>query len=62
MAAGEGIAILSDIVVGRELKSGALVKAHGLSLPGYGFYVAHVPGHPEQPSIDAFSAWLRQVI
>ncbi len=62
VAAGEGIAILSDIVVGRELKSGALVKAHDLSLPGYGFYVAHVPGHPEQPSIDAFSAWLRQVI
>ena len=62
VAAGEGIAILSDIVVGRELKSGALVKAHDLSLPGYGFYLAHVPDHPGQPGIDAFSAWLRQVI
>lgn len=62
VAAGEGIAILSDIVVGRELKSGALVKAHNLSLPGYGFYVAHIPNHPEQPSIDAFSAWLRHII
>jgi LysR family glycine cleavage system transcriptional activator len=61
VAAGEGIAILSDIVVGRELKNGALVKAHDLSLPGYGFYVAHVPNHPEQPGIDAFSAWLRLV-
>jgi LysR family transcriptional regulator, glycine cleavage system transcriptional activator len=61
VAAGQGIAMFSDIVVSRELKSGTLVKAHGLSLPGYGFYVVHVPNHPEQPSIEAFSAWLRLV-
>jgi LysR family transcriptional regulator, glycine cleavage system transcriptional activator len=59
VAAGQGIAIFSDIVVGRELASGVLVRAHDLSLPGYGFYVVHVPNHPEQPSIEAFSAWLR---
>lgn len=62
VVAGEGIAILSDVVVGRELKSGVLVKAHDLSLPGYGFYVVHVPHHPEELSIEAFSAWLRRVI
>jgi LysR family glycine cleavage system transcriptional activator len=61
VTAGQGIAMFSDIVVGRELKSGALIRAHDLSLPGYGFYVVHVPNHPEQPSIDAFSAWLRSV-
>lgn len=61
VTAGEGIAILSDVVVGRELKSGLLVKAHDLSLPGYGFYVLHAPHHPEQPNIEAFSAWLRTV-
>lgn len=61
VAAGQGIAMFSDIVVGRELKSGVLVRAHDLSLPGYGFYVVHVSNHPEQPSIDAFSAWLRSV-
>ena len=44
--AGQGIAMFSDIVVGRELKSGILVKAHDLSLPGYGSYVVHVPNHP----------------
>ena len=62
VAAGQGIAMLSDVVVGRELKSGVLVKAHDLSLPGYGFYVVHVANHPEQPSIEAFSTWLRLVI
>jgi LysR family transcriptional regulator, glycine cleavage system transcriptional activator len=61
VAAGQGIAMLSDVVVSRELKSGVFVKAHDLSLPGYGFYVVHVPNHPEQPSIGAFSAWLRLV-
>jgi LysR family glycine cleavage system transcriptional activator len=61
VAAGQGIAMFSDVVVGRELRSGVLVKVHDLSLPGYGFYVVHVPNHPEQPNIEAFSAWLRSV-
>jgi LysR family transcriptional regulator, glycine cleavage system transcriptional activator len=61
VVAGQGIAMFSDIVVSGELKRGTLVKAHDLSLPGYGFYVVHVPNHPEQPSIEAFSAWLRLV-
>jgi LysR family transcriptional regulator, glycine cleavage system transcriptional activator len=61
VAAGQGIAICSDVVVSRELESGALVKAHDLSLPGYGFYLVCVPDHPQQPNIEAFSAWIRSV-
>jgi LysR family transcriptional regulator, glycine cleavage system transcriptional activator len=57
--AGQGIAICSDVVVGRELKSGLLVKAHDFSLPGYGFYLVHLPHHPRQATIDAFAAWMR---
>lgn len=59
VVAGQGIAICSDVVISRELASGKLIKAHGLSLPGYGFYVVHRPFHPRQPVIDAFSAWMR---
>jgi LysR family glycine cleavage system transcriptional activator len=62
VAAGQGIAICSDVVVSRELKSGALVKAHALSLPGYGFYLVSVPSHPQRPNIEAFSAWMRSVM
>lgn len=62
VAAGQGIAICSDVVVSRELKSGALVKAHALSLPGYGFYLVSVPNHPQRPNIEAFSAWMRSVV
>jgi LysR family transcriptional regulator, glycine cleavage system transcriptional activator len=62
VAAGQGIAICSDVMVGRELKSGALVKAHALSLPGYGFYLVSVPDHPQRPNIEAFSAWMRSMV
>lgn len=60
VVAGQGVAICSDVVVSRELASGALVKAHALSLPGYGFYFISVP--PQQPHIEAFSAWMRSVV
>lgn len=62
VAGGQGIAICSDVVLSHELKSGALIKAHGLSLPGYGFYLVYVPDHPQQSKIGAFSAWMRSII
>jgi LysR family glycine cleavage system transcriptional activator len=62
VVAGQGVAVCSDIVVSHELKSGALVRAHSLSLPGYGFYLAYVPNHPQQPNIEAFAAWTRSVL
>jgi LysR family glycine cleavage system transcriptional activator len=62
VVAGQGIAIFSNVVVSRELASGTLVKAHDLSLPGYGFYLVHVPNHARQPHIEAFSAWMRSVV
>ncbi|MEJ2377224.1 MAG: LysR substrate-binding domain-containing protein [Pseudolabrys sp.] len=57
--AGQGIAICSDVVVGDELKAGTLVKAHELSLPGYGFYLVHLHGHFRRPIVDVFSSWIR---
>jgi LysR family glycine cleavage system transcriptional activator len=56
--AGQGVSILSDIVVSRELESGLLVKALDLAIPGLGFYLVHVPGHPRQPTIEAFLSWM----
>jgi LysR family transcriptional regulator, glycine cleavage system transcriptional activator len=57
--AGQGISILSDIVVARELESGLLVKALDLAIPGLGFYLVHIPGHPRQAAIEAFLSWMR---
>lgn len=61
VVAGQGIAILSNVVVGLALRSGELVRAHELSLAGYGFYMVHLPGHPQLPIIEAFLAWMKAV-
>jgi LysR family glycine cleavage system transcriptional activator len=57
--AGQGIGLLSDVLVAGELATGTLVKALDLKLPGYGFFLAHTPDHPRQRLIDAFGKWLR---
>ncbi|BCG87296.1 hypothetical protein MesoLj113c_34060 [Mesorhizobium sp. 113-3-9] len=62
VVAGQGIAICSDVVVGRELENGSLVKAHPLSLPGYSFYVVWMHSSPRSTIIESFSAWTRTVI
>jgi LysR family glycine cleavage system transcriptional activator len=61
VVAGQGVAICSDVVVSHELKSGALVKAHPLSLPGYGFYLVSAPHSARAAMIEAFSARMRTV-
>jgi len=58
---GQGVAICSDVVVGNELRSGQLVKAHPLALPGYGFYLVSMPHSPQAPVIEAFSTWMRAI-
>jgi LysR family glycine cleavage system transcriptional activator len=45
-----------------ELERGELVKAHELSLPGLGFYLLHLPEHPQKPVIALFTDWLRSVV
>jgi LysR family transcriptional regulator, glycine cleavage system transcriptional activator len=60
--AGQGLAICSDVLVGPELASGALVRVSDISLPGYGFYVVSRTGHPKQPSIRVFAAWARAMV
>jgi LysR family glycine cleavage system transcriptional activator len=62
VVAGQGIAICSDVVARDELERGGLVKAHDLSLPGYGYYLVHMPHHPRLATIAAFSAWMRAVM
>jgi LysR family glycine cleavage system transcriptional activator len=60
--AGQGIGIFSDVLVATELAAGTLVKAFDVSLPGYRFYLVHMPNHPREKTIRAFSIWLQSVI
>lgn len=57
--AGQGIGIFSNVLVGPELATGALVKAFSLSLSGYRFYLVRKPGHPREKIIAAFARWLQ---
>lgn len=59
--AGQGIAICSDVLVGQELKNGTLVRAHELSLPGYGYYLVHPRDRAKRPGIEAFAKWVMTV-
>jgi LysR family transcriptional regulator, glycine cleavage system transcriptional activator len=59
--AGQGISILSDVLVARELESGVLIKALDLAIPGLGFYLVHIPGHPRQATIDALLSWINAI-
>jgi LysR family transcriptional regulator, glycine cleavage system transcriptional activator len=56
---GQGILIVSDVLVERELKEGTLVKAMEFSMPGYGFYVTYLPDHPYEAMIESFLSSLR---
>jgi LysR family glycine cleavage system transcriptional activator len=58
---GQGVAICSDVVVSNELRSGLLVKAHPLALPGYGFYLVAMAHSPQAAVIEAFSNWMREL-
>jgi LysR family transcriptional regulator, glycine cleavage system transcriptional activator len=60
--AGQGLAICSDLLVGRELADGTLIRMSEISLPGYGFYGVYRSGHPKEPLIKAFLSWARSVI
>jgi LysR family transcriptional regulator, glycine cleavage system transcriptional activator len=49
------------VVVRNELRSGLLVRAHQLSLPGYGLYLVSMTDSPRAPVIEAFSTRMRAI-
>lgn len=57
--AGQGIAICSDVVIADALRDGTLCRVHELTLPGFGFYLIHLPDTPRRPTIDAFHDWMK---
>lgn len=56
--AGQGIAILSDVVVEADLRAGRLLKAHDFGLPGRRYFVCHPPGGPRLEAAKTFAAWV----
>jgi LysR family glycine cleavage system transcriptional activator len=59
--AGQGIGILSDLLVARELESGVLVSLSTVTLEGYGIYLVLSPGQLSLPPMREFADWMRAV-
>ncbi len=60
--AGQGIALVSDVLVRRELSSGALVQPVDFSIDGLAFYVAYLPDAPRRDAIENFLLWARDEV
>ncbi|WP_256754801.1 LysR substrate-binding domain-containing protein [Mesorhizobium sp. Mes31] len=56
--AGQGIGIMSDVMLSPELARGELIRAHPLTLPGLGYWLTHLPNHPRKRAIGQFADWL----
>jgi LysR family glycine cleavage system transcriptional activator len=61
VVAGQGVGILSDVLVADELAAGTLAKAFDLGLSGYHFYLVHAQGHVREKVIRRFTAWLKSI-
>ncbi|WP_156640345.1 LysR substrate-binding domain-containing protein [Bosea sp. PAMC 26642] len=57
---GQGLAICSDVLVGNERSTGALIQISPLRLAGYGFHIAHRAKHPKIGAINAFIDWAQR--
>ena len=55
--AEQGIILVSNLLVARELAEGILVKAVDIALPGYGFYLDHESDYRRQSMVDLFVSW-----
>lgn len=60
--AGQGIAILSDLLIRRELDQGLLLPLSDVSLDGYGIYLVTIPRHPLKKSAVLFRTWITKAI
>jgi LysR family transcriptional regulator, glycine cleavage system transcriptional activator len=59
--AGQGIGLLSDVLVEQELARGELLKVLNFSLPGFGFYLIYARDNPRRSTVDRFLEWIVSV-
>lgn len=56
---GHGIGLCSDVLVGADMISGAMVPVSDITLEGLGYFLVSRTGHPRQREIDLFARWLK---
>ena len=55
---GAGIALASSVLVAADLRSGRLVQAHPLGLPGYSYRALYLEDHPRVATVEKVVNWL----
>jgi LysR family glycine cleavage system transcriptional activator len=60
VVAGQGVAICSDLLVGKELSQGTLVRLSPVSMAGYSLFLVTLPEHSAAPAVQRFSTWIQQ--
>lgn len=59
-AAGEGVAVASDVLAGYAVRRGVLAVAAGEPVPGpYSYHLLTTRASAERPAVSALCAWLR---
>ncbi|MGZ5198370.1 MAG: LysR substrate-binding domain-containing protein [Telluria sp.] len=59
---GAGIALVSNVLVARDLQEQRLVKVHDFALPGSAFHLVFLPDSARRQTISFFNAWLTSVM
>jgi LysR family transcriptional regulator, glycine cleavage system transcriptional activator len=57
--AGQGVALLSLLLVAPDLRNGTLVQPFGPVLEGYRYHLVYAPDAPRRDELAAVGAWLR---
>ena len=57
--AGQGVALVSNILIQHELASGALVQPVDFAIEGLCFYVAYLSDAPRRGAVERFLLWAR---
>ena len=60
--AGQGVALVSDVLVQRELAQGMLVRPLDVSIEGLVYYVVYLVDAPRRSAIESFLLWARDEI
>ena len=60
--AGHGVALVSDVLIKKEIKEGRLVQIGDVSIEGLSFYVVYQNDAPRQSLIEEFLLWARDEI
>ena len=56
---GQGVALLSRVLLSRELADGRLAAPLDVALPGLRYFAVYLPKAPRLAAIQAFVAWLK---